>query len=166
MNKIKILGIIAVIISIVLISGCTGSNGSNTKTYKICNSTFQIPEEWDTPGLEYELFSRIPFSYNYDDALNLEIEQYQKEYDYNYWLESAKVVNEGSKSNIIDISGINITLVQYSTYSPGRDIDGNNYEYYFQKNGKYFKLHIDDYRENKEEKTINETANTIITTMK
>lgn len=171
-KKIAIVVVCFLILAVFGISQFASFNGLNTEKHTVSNSTFQIPIGWDSPGIEYELFyehfsEAAYFTYG-DYDMELLVEQYPHE-EFKFSLESAKETNEGSKSKIMDISGIKVTLVQYSSYSPGRDMNGTIYEYYFQKNGKSFSVKIDDYRAKKDQrnqKFITDTIKTIIATIK
>lgn len=162
MNKIKISGIIAGIISIliifiVIISGCISSNSSNTQTHMVSNSFFQVPEGWNSGPVGGIPNPTTSFLYE-DTNLMLFIEQYDGEEDFN--VESGK--HRPNSTHKLDISGINVTYMQDSV---------SNYvvsRYYFQKNGKYFLVQIGDNRKNKnypDQKFINDTVKTVITTI-
>lgn len=165
MNKIKILGIIAVIISIVVIYGYISSNSSNTQTYMVSNSFFQVPEGWNS-GWAVGGIPNPTTSFLYGNTnLMLFIEQYPDEEDFN----CSRGKHRPNSTHKIDISGINVTYMQDSVSNLQENV--SNYiisRYYFQKNGKYFLVQIGDSRKNKDypdQKVINNTVKTVITTI-
>lgn len=159
--------IINLFVLMVLVSGCTNPDNdtsSNTSQYtgpyKIGNATFNMPEGWVKK--ESPTTGVVEFWKGNDPRLKIE-ELNPQEYESKY----AEAKNaDGSyeiKLEKINISGVEVKVV--------RAMDTRNgdifYDYFFQKNGKYYQISAWDYTNKAAAKSdIENAVNIIITTLK
>lgn len=140
----------------------------NYPEYTVYNSKFQLPNAWyRVNDTRYGGETMVKFAIGQpEDHVSILIKQYKNENelnsDYNQFLESGSGYTVTTRST--NINGISIKVVK-TVY----DDPISNYEtiedYYFNKNGKYYRVTFDDFRKNKDYSVIDQALNLVISTI-
>jgi len=141
-NILKV-GILAILLVVVTISGCT-DNAENT--YTVGNSTFNLSNQWAPTNINGSSISRTKLEQN---GVSILISQYNDLSNYNQDYSNSK---QNYQTNSTEITGISITKINTGI---------NKYLYYFQKNGKSFSVNIEGATEPNAIKYINSIISTL-----
>ena len=178
-NQKHFIGLITILMAVVFVSGCTDSNNMQNNSadnnnqiqpgnveYTIVTSTFQIPEEWHKVDDSPKDIAEFSIGSTADDGASLRVKEYADENaqnsEYKEYSTSGTgyAVTESKKT----ISGIPTKVVKtvYDDISPETITD-----YYFQKNGKYYRVTVDILRIDDIGNSVTDKAlNTVISTIK
>lgn len=157
-NKIGFLLII--LLFIVLLVNIT----SNNNDYSVSNSKFQLPNGWSNLKEASYGTNKIGFGYGDTKKIFMVIEQCKDENE--FISEYSSYSQFGSAYNVTT-STKTINGTEIKVFKTIHNISPNltTTDYYFQKNGKYYRIYFDDYRTNKDQSVINTAIEKVFSTL-
>jgi len=168
--------ILFIIVSVLLVSvygyagGFSGVGNNPDPEYHVSDSTFNMGSNWWTlvnssiknDSVEFTNYYSVNFGVPYE--ITLRLTQYNTDYQY-----ESKYKNSSSLSDIYtvktenkSISGVSVKFINITNTKTNYTVQ----DYFFQKNGKYYSIHLDlrDY-ESYYDTAIKLTIKTIISTI-
>lgn len=151
--------VICILLTVSFVFGC-----NSNQEYHISDSTFKIGSDWWT--IENTSSANDSVKFNNTEMLTLRLTQYNNPYkfesDYEDALSGYTDIYNVTTENM-SISGISVIFINATDTASGEALQ----DYYFQKNGKYYSIHVADYSEKKFfGLTIKSAVESIISTIK